>query len=58
MITEQELKKIEDLTWKYIPKSKCALTEAANIEFRKGMKRRIIELLEARDKPFPNMQYK
>lgn len=60
MITNEEIQKIDSLTHKYIPKSTCALTEAANTEFRKGLRRRITELLDARDKkPYmPNMQYK
>jgi hypothetical protein len=53
MITEEEIKKIEALADKYIRKSDCKLTEAANIEFRKGLKKRIIELLEMRDKTQP-----
>jgi hypothetical protein len=53
MITDEENKKIDQLTERYIRKSTCALTEAANIEFRKGLKKRIIELLEARDKSKP-----
>jgi spore coat protein CotF len=53
MITAEEIQKIDQLTEKYIRKSTCALTEAANIEFRKGLKKRIIELLETRDKTQP-----
>jgi spore coat protein CotF len=53
MITEEEIKKIEALADKYIRKSDCKLTESANIEFRKGLKKRIIELLEMRDQTKP-----
>jgi spore coat protein CotF len=53
MITEEEIKTIEALADKYIRKSDCKLTEAANIEFRKGLKKRIIELLEMRDQTKP-----
>jgi spore coat protein CotF len=53
MITDEENKKIEEIAKKYIRKSDCALTEAANIEFRKGLKKRIIELLEVRDQTKP-----
>jgi hypothetical protein len=61
MITDEENKKIEAIANKYIRKSDCALTEAANVEFRKGLKKRIIELLEERDqiKPYnPVLQKK
>jgi len=53
MITDEEIKTIEALANKYIRKSDCKLTEAANIEFRKGLKKRIIELLEVRDQTKP-----
>jgi hypothetical protein len=53
MITDEEIKTIEAITHKYIRKADCKLTEAANIEFRKGLKKRIIELLEVRDKTKP-----
>ena len=53
MITEEENKKIEAIADRYIRKADCKLTEAANIEFRKGLKKRIIELLEERDKTQP-----
>lgn len=53
MITEKENAEIEDITNKYIRKSDCKLTEAANIEFRKGLRSRIIKLLEERDKSKP-----
>lgn len=61
MITDEENKIIEGIALKYIRKSDCKITEAANIEFRKGLKKRIIELLEKRDqtKPFqPALQMK
>ena len=61
MITEEENKKIDAIVLRAIPKVTCQLTEAANKEFRKGTKSRIIELLESRDKtnPFqPNLEYK
>ena len=53
MITEEENNKIEAIVNRYIRKSDCKLTEAANIEFRKGLKKRIIELIETRDKTKP-----
>jgi|GEM_PF-5620887 len=53
MITDEEIKKIEALANKYIPKVSCHLQEGANIEFRKGLKKRIIELLEVRDQTKP-----
>jgi len=53
MITEEEIKKINAIADRYIRKSDCKITEAANIEFRKGLKKRIIDLLDERDKTKP-----
>lgn len=61
MITDQENKAIDEMVNRAIPKSTCKLTEAANIEFRKGLKGRIINLLMEREKnkPYqPDLKYK
>ena len=61
MITDEENKKIEEIANQYIRKTTCALTEAANIEFRKGLRKKIESLLTARDqsRPYqPELKYK